>query len=225
MVVDVSKFHRRSPIAPAHKRWFVMQGRKGQLYIQHCCPFGATASESNSGQVSKAVLGIWRAKGIGPNGKWSDDIYNFNYPSSGSGTEDDPYVYPYDETMFSWLSPPPACRSTRSPRRANRLTPPSTTSAWSGTSLRRRSASGRRRGESFSSGRKCFSTAANGVVTEEECMKIHGSLCHLAFVYRLGRSHLSSSPPSSLDSTITPTAPPFMLPLLSSRTCAGGQLS
>jgi len=28
-----------------------MQGHPGNFYIQHCCPFGAVGSESNSGQV------------------------------------------------------------------------------------------------------------------------------------------------------------------------------
>lgn len=193
MVVDVSKFHRRSPIAPAHKRWFVMQGRKGQLYIQHCCPFGATASESNSGQVSKAVLGIWRAKGIGPNGKWSDDIYNFNYPSSGSGTEDDPYVYPYDENDVLM-----AVAATGMPFHpfTKKGQPFDTTFDYVGMvwdlSAKTVGVREEKRRKFLFRAEVFLDAAANGVVTEEECMKIHGSLCHLAFVYRLGRSHLSS---------------------------------
>ncbi|KAF5339341.1 hypothetical protein D9611_009804 [Ephemerocybe angulata] len=193
MVVDVSKFHRRSPIAPAHKRWFVMQGRKGQLYIQHCCPFGATASESNSGQVSKAVLGIWRAKGIGPNGKWSDDIYNFNYPASGSGSVKDPYVYPYDENDV--LS---AVAATGMPFHpfTKKGQPFDTTFDYVGMvwdlSAKTVGVREEKRRKFLFRSEVFLDAAENGVVTEEECMKIHGSLCHLAFVYRLGRSHLSS---------------------------------
>lgn len=74
-----------------------MQGLDGQFFIQHCCSFGATASESNSGQISKAVLRIWDLEGIGPNGKWSDDVYIFAHPTSGDGSTTQPFEYGYDE--------------------------------------------------------------------------------------------------------------------------------
>jgi hypothetical protein len=93
MVLDVSKFHRRTPIAPAHKCRFVVQGRPGDFYIQHCCPFGAVASESNSGQMTAATIAIWDMEGFGPSSKWSDNVSNLQYPLSSSGSDKDPFVY------------------------------------------------------------------------------------------------------------------------------------
>lgn len=193
MVMDISKFHRRTPICPSHKRWFVMQGEDGQFFIQHCCPFGASASESNSGQVSRVVLAIWRCEGIGPDGKWSDDIYIFVYPSSGSGSLDDPWVYPYDvEEVLDAVS------TTGTPfhplTKKGQVFLPYFDYVGMFWDLVARSVSLRdQKRHKFHYRVNCFlALAEKGVVTEEQCMKIHGSLCHIAFVYRLGRSHLSS---------------------------------
>lgn len=93
MTLDISKFHRRTPLCPAHKRWFVMQARKGQFYIQHACPFGAKASEGNSGEIANAALAIWEELGVGPICKWADDMVVFRFPRRRSSRK---LVYAYD---------------------------------------------------------------------------------------------------------------------------------
>lgn len=193
MVMDVSKFHRRTPICPSHKCWFVMQGEDGKFYVQHCCPFGASASESNSGQVSRVVLCIWTLKGIGPSGKWSDDVYIFVYPSSGSGTLSDPYLYPYGvQEVLDAVSP------TGTPfhpltKKGQIFLPHFDYVGMYWDLVKRAVGLREEKRMKFLYRVDCFlAVAQKAVVSEEECMKIHGSLCHLAFVHKLGRSHLSS---------------------------------
>lgn len=193
MVMDISKFHRRTPIAPAHKRWFVMQGRPGKLYIQHCCPFGARASEGNSGQVSRVVIRIWSLEGMDPNGKWSDDIFIFVKPISGSGTEEDPWIYGYGEEQVL-----EAVRLTNTPfhplESKGQKFAPSFDYVGMLWDLESRSVGLReekRRKFLFRS--EIFEVRAReSTVTETQCMEIHGSLCHIAYVHRLGRSRLSA---------------------------------
>jgi hypothetical protein len=96
MVLDVEKFHRRTPICPAHKKWYVMQGRPGDFYLQHCCPFGAVGLEGNSGTIARAVVAIWKVHDISPSAKWSDNVSSLRRPISGTGTPSDPFVYTYD---------------------------------------------------------------------------------------------------------------------------------
>ncbi len=96
MTLDIEKFHRRTPIAPAQKRWFVAQGFPGKFYIQHCGPFGARSSESNSGQISGCTMEIWRYEGISPSFKWSDDHTIFRFPVRGDGSLNNPFVFSYD---------------------------------------------------------------------------------------------------------------------------------
>ncbi|KAL4261893.1 Hepadnavirus polymerase/reverse transcriptase [Pleurotus pulmonarius] len=91
MTLDISKFHRRTPLCPAHKRWFVIQSRPGQFYVQHACPFGAKASEGNSGEIANAALAIWKELGVGPVCKWADDMAVFRFPLPNS-----PRSFPYD---------------------------------------------------------------------------------------------------------------------------------
>lgn len=193
MVMDISKFHRRTPICPAHKKWFVMQGRPGEFFMQHCCPFGATGSESNSGQISKAILRIWEVSGIGPSGKWSDDVVTLVAPSSGSGTADDPWVYPYDEQIvISTVS------STDIPwhpldQKGQPFLPYFDYVGMFWDLVDRSVGVRENKRIKFHYRASVFAYKAHkDKCSEKDVMEIHGSLCHLAFVHQLGRSHLSS---------------------------------
>ena len=106
MTLDIEKFHRRTPICPAQKRWFVMQGRKDEFFIQHCAPFGARSSEGNSGEISSCSVDIWRCQGVGPTTKWCDDLTVFRFPSGGCGSSSAPFSYDYDrEKALNLISP------------------------------------------------------------------------------------------------------------------------
>ncbi|RXW17779.1 hypothetical protein EST38_g8069 [Candolleomyces aberdarensis] len=176
MVLDVSKFHRRTPICPAHKRWFVMQ----------------VASESNSAPMPGAVLRIWRLHGIGPSAKWSDDVSSLRYPSSGTGSVSDPFVYDYDRDRAMELT-----ASTGIPWHEDKGQDFASSFTYVGLlwdiDARQVSLPEEKRkkflyrAESFLAFVK-----EGGKVSEEWLMKLHGSLCHIAFVHRLGRSRLPS---------------------------------
>lgn len=170
-----------------------MQGKDGKFYIQHCCPFGSAASESNSGQVSRSILRIWTVGGIDPNGKWSDDVYILVYPVLGSGTTNNPWIYPYNEEMVL-----EAVASTGTPfhplsKKGQRFLPDfDYMGMW--WSLRDRTVGFReaKRRKYLHRTEVSEDLARRLTVSEQECMTIHGSLCHLAFVHRAGRSRLSS---------------------------------
>ncbi|RXW11908.1 hypothetical protein EST38_g13947 [Candolleomyces aberdarensis] len=176
MVLDISKFHRRTPICPAHKRWFVMQ----------------VASESNSAPMPGAVLRIWRLHGIGPSAKWSDDVSSLHYPSSGDGSVSDPFVYDYDRDRAMELT-----ASTGIPWHEDKGQDFASSFTYVGLlwdiDTRHVSLPEEKRkkflyrAESFLAFVK-----EGGKVSEEWLMKLHGSLCHIAFVHRLGRSRLPS---------------------------------
>ncbi|RXW23127.1 hypothetical protein EST38_g2722, partial [Candolleomyces aberdarensis] len=176
MVLDVSKFHRRTPICPAHKRWFVMQ----------------VASESNSAPMPGAVLRIWRLHGIGPSAKWSDDVSSLRYPSSGTGSVSDPFVYDYDRDRAMELT-----ASTGIPWHEDKGQDFASSFTYVGLlwdiDARQVSLPEEKR-KKFLYRAESFLVFAKegGKVSEEWLMKLHGSLCHIAFVHRLGRSRLPS---------------------------------
>ncbi|KAF8644923.1 hypothetical protein AX16_008205 [Volvariella volvacea WC 439] len=82
MTADITKFHRQTPIAPAHKAWFVVQGQADEFYIQHCCPFGARPSEGNSGEIAAFVVDVWERRKVGRVIKWCDDFVIMRPPES-----------------------------------------------------------------------------------------------------------------------------------------------
>lgn len=192
MVLDVSKFHRRTPIAPAHKHRFVVQGRVGDFYIQHCCPFGATASESNSGNMTAAIIALWDAFGFGPSSKWSDDVTSLQFPLSGSGTEDDPFVYGWSrQDMIS------ATASTGIPWHEDKGQDFAPSFLYVGFSWnidsRIVSLPEEKRFRYLYRCDVFLALVESGeAVNEKRLLELHGVLCHITFVIQLGRSHLPS---------------------------------
>lgn len=183
MTLDIAKFHRRTPICAAHKPWFVMQSRPGQFYIQHCCPFGARASEGNSGEIANASVDIWAELGVGPTCKWCDDMAVFRSPASGSRRH-----YLYDRTSALAL-----IESLGIPWHPDKGQDFATSFIYVGLlwdlEAKQVSLPEPKRQKFLARVSTFLSTLPCSL---EEAMKIQGSLCHIAFVYPLGRSRLPS---------------------------------
>ena len=192
MTLDIAKFHCLTPVAPAHKPWFIMQNKKDEFYMTHCAQFGSSGAESTSEETRDFAVEIWGLEGIGPVVNWSDDLNVFRFPASGDGVTV-PFAYSYDSvqvlekvgalgipwhpfekkgqdfafttsyTGFEWDIP---CRTVALPekKRVKFL----------------------RRVTDFSQ------TASSKGVTVEEGMKIQGTLVHILFVAPLGHSYIPS---------------------------------
>ena len=91
---DDSQHRKITPITPAQKHWFVMLGN---FYIQHCAPFSAHSSKSNSGEVLGCTVDIWHCQGISPTTKWSDDLTIFRFPVRSDGLSTRPLTYTYNQ--------------------------------------------------------------------------------------------------------------------------------
>lgn len=65
----------------------VIRDLNGQFWVEHCYPFGAASASSNSGMVSGAGRDIWCSYGIAPIAKVEDDLAAFVTPNA-SGTFD-----------------------------------------------------------------------------------------------------------------------------------------
>ena len=91
MTLDIEKFCRHTPITPAQKCWSVMQGLPGNFYIQHCAPFSARSSESNT-------VDSWHCQGISPTTKWSDDLTIFRFPVLSDEPSPGSFTYMYDRS-------------------------------------------------------------------------------------------------------------------------------
>ena len=93
---DIEKFHRTCPVLPAHKPWLVVQGLSNDFYIDHTHPFGAAAASSNAGMIANAVVDIWQAEGMKPILKYEDDLKIFRYPVTSGIFHHDGFRYDYD---------------------------------------------------------------------------------------------------------------------------------
>lgn len=192
MTLDIAKFHRTAPICPAHKRWFVMQSSPGNFYMQHCCPFGASPSESNAGEVANATVDIWQELGVGPSPKWCDDIATFVSPIFGDGALV-PYEYPYDrDSALEMIAP---LRVPWHPLivKGQKFAPSFVFVGllWN-ILLKNVSLPEPKRLKFLERVLSFIRDYERDRVGMEPVMMIHGSLCHISFVYILGRSHLPS---------------------------------
>jgi hypothetical protein len=192
--LDIEKFHRTCPVLPSHKPWLVVQGLQGEFYVDHNHPFGAACASSNAGMIANAVVDIWEGEGVGPVLKYEDDLKIFRIPSADGAFIDGEFSYDYDRSDMM--------------RRIESLGIPwnqekgddhfySTTTfigyLWDipgklvslpeGKRLKFRERVRRFLNDFCDSHHPCHLL---------DVQKIHGSLCHVAFVYTDGRSRLSS---------------------------------
>ena len=104
--LDIAKFHRTCPVLPSHKPWLVVQGLPGQFFIDHAHPFGAACASSNAGMIANAVVDIWKAEGVFPVPKYEDDLKVFRVPSPTGVFHDGDFSYEYDRAeMLRRIAP------------------------------------------------------------------------------------------------------------------------
>lgn len=187
MTLDIAKFHRTCPIYPEHKPWFVLQGPSG-FYVDHVCPFGCASSSSNAGMIANAGMDIWQCEGVGPLVKYEDDISVFRFPHPSTGTH---LRFAYDRTSaLNLLSP------LQFPWHLDKGQDFATTFTYIGFSwdieARRVSLPPTKREKFWTRTRAFIASFDRARCTLLDVMKIHGSLCHIAFVYPEGCLYLAS---------------------------------
>ena len=189
---DIASFHRTCPVVPDHKPWLVVQGIKGDFYIDHTHPFGASSASSNAGMVGNAIVDIWISEGIGPIAKYEDDFSVYRSPVPNGPFLDGDFCYAYDkEDAASRIS------SLGIPWHEEKGDPCFLSAHvyigffWD---LANRTVS------LPPEKRLKFAEQVRLFISHYKCKKcplrkvdkIHGSLCHVAFVYIEGRSRLPS---------------------------------
>ena len=191
MTLDVSKFHRRTPIAPAHKPWFIMQNSPLEFYMTHTAPFGASASESNSEEPRDFAVEVWALLKVDAIVNWSDDLNIFRFPIAGDGSDDSPFTYRYDANQILSLVASLGIPWHPLEKKGQdfSLTTTYTGFNWDIPKLlvslpEKKRIKFLRRVLDFKS------TALSSGVTVEECMKIQGTLVHILFVAPLGHSYI-----------------------------------
>jgi len=104
--LDIEKFHHTCPILPSHKPWLVIQGALGQFFIDHAHPFGTTCASSNASMITNAVVNIWQAEGVFPVLKYEDDVKVFHVPSESGPFHNSGFSYDYNHAeMLHHIAP------------------------------------------------------------------------------------------------------------------------
>ncbi|KAF7324545.1 hypothetical protein MKEN_00495700 [Mycena kentingensis (nom. inval.)] len=190
MTLDIAKFHRTCPIHPEHKRWFVVQDDRG-FFIDHDCPFGCSSSSSNAGRIANAIMDIAAAEGINPSNKYEDDLLFGRTPTASrvdpNGLDPPRYWYGYDENGVRTILGP--VRAPWHPDKGQGFAPRAIYIGflWD-FEFRQVSLTEDKRRKFL---RRVIDFRQNPVFSLYDIQKIHGSLCHIAYVYPLGRSYLA----------------------------------
>ena len=189
---DIEKFHRTCPVLPAHKPWLVLQGLSDDFYIDHTHPFGAAAASSNAGMIGNAIVDIWQAEGVKPILKYEDDLKIFRYPVEAGAFQQDGYQYEYDrDEALSRIS------SLRVPWHKDKgdiaFTYVTNFIGFRWHLPDKLVSLPEEKRQKFHNRVRIFLDNFTGRrCSLLDVQKIHGSLCHIAFVYTQGRSRLPS---------------------------------
>ena len=193
MTLDIAKFHRTCPILPAHKPWFIVKGSKG-FFIHHTCPFGCSSASSSASMIANAAVDIWDAEGVFPIMKYEDDLCVFRLPILGGFLADHtsvPYSFSYDRTMALAF-----IKDLNIPWHPDKgqdfdYTFKYISFLWN-IDARIVSLPEEKRLKFLNRVHSFISAFKTKRCTIRDVMKIHGSLCHIAYVYPQGRNQLSS---------------------------------
>jgi len=98
--LDIMKFHRTCPVLPLHKPWLVVQSTPSRFFINHTHPFGAACASSNAGMIVNAVVDIWEGEGVFPVPKYEDDLKVFRIPSASGTFVEGNFCYDYDHAKI-----------------------------------------------------------------------------------------------------------------------------
>jgi hypothetical protein len=104
---DIKSFHRTCPVLPSHKP-FLVAHFDGSFYLDHCHPFGAASASSNAGQVCNALVDIWQAE-VGEDGrilKYEDDLPVIRLPNTLGPVSSGSFCYRFDrDTILALINP------------------------------------------------------------------------------------------------------------------------
>jgi len=193
MTLDIAKFHRTCPIYPEHKPWFVLRGPDG-FYTDGCCPFGCSSSSSNAGMIGNASVDIWEKEGVTPIVKFEDDLNIFRFPIAGGPNSDGtftPYTYAYDRPQA--LSRIASLNIPWHPDKGQDFSASFTYLGFSWDIENKSVTLHDHKREKFLNRVNNFLASFSGARCQlQDVMKIHGSLCHIAYIYPDGRNRLPS---------------------------------
>jgi len=164
----------------------------GEFYVEHCHPFGLASSSSNSGMIGNAVVDIWAKEGVAPVCKYEDDLKVFRFPVDGAQFQEGDYSYSYDRDECVQCILPLGVPW--HPHKGDLHFLFITDYIGFRWDIPRRLVSlPLQKHLKFLEHVRVFMDKFSGHRCHlHDIESIHGSLCHVAFVYLEGRSHLPS---------------------------------
>lgn len=96
-VFDVEAAYRNIPIAPVDQPHFCLSW-EGNIYIDHCAPFGSASACGLFGRVADAFVAICKEHGVQQILKWVDDMVTFCFPIASASQNS--ITFSYDSQLL-----------------------------------------------------------------------------------------------------------------------------
>jgi hypothetical protein len=169
-----------------------MQGLVDDFYIDHDHPFGSAATSSNAGMIGNAIVDIWQAEGVKPVLKYEDDLKVFCSPSASGSFHQDGFRYDYNR-MTALLRIAPLQVSWHAEKGKSDFVFVTNFISFHWDIPNRCVSLPEEKWLKFLNRVCVFTDRFDGhPCSLLDVEKIHGSLCHIAFVYAQGWPHLPS---------------------------------
>src|SRR6266567_2615718 len=160
--------------------------------MDHSHPFGASSASSNAGMIANAVVDIWEAEGVCPVQKFEDDLKPFRFPSPSGRFRDGDFLYDYDkDEILARVAP--LCVPWHKEKCDNSFAFITTFIGYRWDIANKLVSLPDPKRRKFHERVRQFLDRFNGhPCCLLDVQRIHGSLCHVAFVHVEGHSHLPS---------------------------------
>jgi hypothetical protein len=192
--LDVEGAYCTIPVKPDHKRYLIVHF-DGFFYMDHNVPFGLASASGLQGEVADATIDIWEYHEVSPAVKWVDDFNVFRFPKSDgifSAISDGVnYSYSYDLTSIKSLIAPLGI-----PWHKNKGQEFADTFSYLGFhwDLPNKTVSlpNHKREKYLHKVSLLISACDSAQVFRPQAESVIGTLSHITFVHRRGRSYMSN---------------------------------
>ena len=187
--LDIERDYHNSPIAPIHKPYLAVSWNDA-IYVGHVAVEGLATAGGIQGCPADALLDILRHHGIEHVFKWVDDVVIFRTPSHSINSRGSVFSYNFDLPSVFHISDPLGVPWHPIEKKGQDFAFSVKYVGFQWDLEHQRVSLPEKKCMKLLSKLNLFISMAYSTLTRRDCSSLHGSLQHITFIFREGRSTL-----------------------------------
>jgi len=187
--LDIERAYHNSPIAPIHKPYLAVSWNDA-IYVGHVAVEGLATAGGIQGCPADALLDILRHHGIEHVFKWVDDVVIFRTPSHSINSRGSVFSYNFDLPSVFRITDPLGVPWHPIEKKGQDFAFSVKYVGFQWDLEHRRVSLLEKKHMKLLSKLNLFISTASSALMHHDCSSLHGSLQHITFIFREGRSTL-----------------------------------